>query len=93
MTNASSPNCDSSAITVTCTVDALIAKSPVAVAVLNDFGIDTCCGGTVAIGDAAAHARVDPAIVIGALEAALRDGTVPTPRAVAPLTSCNCGCR
>ncbi|MEO5816797.1 MAG: DUF542 domain-containing protein [Gemmatimonadaceae bacterium] len=64
-------------ITTDDTVDAVIAMTPDATAVLNTFNIDTCCGGRASIGEAAAHAHVDPATVIEALQA----------------KSCGCGCK
>ncbi len=86
-------NCDESSVTVSCTVNAALAKNPAAFKVLNSFGIDTCCGGRSSIGDAAAHARVDPSVVIAALDAAGGcDGSV-TPRALPQAPSCSCGCR
>ena len=69
-----------SPITTECTVDAVIATTPGAVPVLNAHNIDTCCGGRKSIGEAAAHAHVDPAVLIGALQAA-------------PAKSCGCGCK
>ena len=49
------------------TVDVLIARSPSSIFVLNAFGIDTCCGGSDTIAQAATYARVDPALLLGAL--------------------------
>ena len=80
-------------MTDTCTVDAVIAKSPAAHAVLNEFGIDTCCGGSKSIGEAAAHARVDASAVIGALEAAQRNERASPLRSLPQIKVCSCGCR
>lgn len=35
-------------------VNDLLRESPAAAAVLNRFGIDTCCGGSLSLADAAA---------------------------------------
>ncbi len=58
----------SSAIDPTSTIDAVIAHHPSSITVLNAFGIDTCCGGGDSLADAAAHARVDVATLVAALE-------------------------
>ena len=93
MSNASCTTCKQPSMTDTCTVDAVIAKSPTAHAVLNEFGIDTCCGGSKSIGAAAAHARVDASAVIGALEVAQRNEGASLLRTLPQIKSCSCGCR
>ncbi|MEO8336361.1 MAG: DUF542 domain-containing protein [bacterium] len=70
-------NPKSNAISTEDTVDAIIASTPNATAVLNQFNIDTCCGGHVSIGEVAAHAHVDPSTLIDALQA----------------KRCGCGCK
>lgn len=57
----------------TSTVDEIVAHSPIAISVFNAFGIDTCCGGAVALGDAALHAHVQLATLLAALDAAIGD--------------------
>ena len=80
-------------LTAASSVDAAIATGSSATAILNAFGIDTCCGRRSSIGEAAAHAHVDATTVIEALEVAGRDD-VPTPAPALPQAkSCTCGCR
>jgi iron-sulfur cluster repair protein YtfE (RIC family) len=67
MTDTSAPSCAISPIDPACTIDALIARQPGTIFVLNAFGIDTCCGGSDTIAEAAAYAHVDPALLLGAL--------------------------
>ena len=94
MSNSSSSSSGiDSLITSHCTVDAVIGRSPVAGAVLNGFGIDTCCGGNASIAEAAAHARVNVSVLIAALDAADRDAARPLMPALTPAPSCRCGCR
>ena len=94
MTTASCcASCVDSSITSACTVDAAIAKSRASFAVLNSFGIDTCCGGDRTLADAAAHAHVNTSALIGALEAA-QQGQVLSPLPLRPpAPACSCGCR
>ena len=40
-------------VDLTVTVNAMMASHPATVAVFNQFGMDTCCGSTVPIADAA----------------------------------------
>ena len=81
-----------SSITSDCTVDATIAKSRTAFAVLNSFGIDTCCSGGASLADAAARAHVDASALLRALDAAHRYAEVSTVP-VLPPPACSCGCR
>ena len=55
-----------------CTIDAVIAKYPASVFVLNAMGIDTCCGGSESIAAAAKHAHVNPDVLLSSLQAAIR---------------------
>ena len=55
-----------------CTVDAVIARHPAAIHVLNAWGIDTCCGGGTSLEEAAKLARVKPAALIASIEDAAR---------------------
>ncbi|CAN5234117.1 hypothetical protein BH09GEM1_BH09GEM1_11830 [soil metagenome] len=57
------------------TVDEIVAHSPVAISVFNAFGIDTCCGGAVPLGEAALHAHVQLATLLAALGAAIGDAS------------------
>ncbi len=49
------------------TVNGTIARCPEAIAVLNRFGIDTCCGGGMSISDAARAQGLDPSILLEAI--------------------------
>lgn len=51
------------------TVNEVIAEWPATAAVFNRFGIDTCCGGGMKVGEAAHHERVDPVILCEAVHA------------------------
>ncbi len=87
-------NCTSPSITADCSVDAVMRKSPAAQAVLDRFGIDTCCGGTASLRDAALHAHLDPAMVLDALNAPPPAAAAnAAPRILPQATSCGCGCR
>ena len=61
------------------TVDEIVAFAPSAISVFNAFGIDTCCGGAVALGDATLHARVPLPRLLAALDAAIGDATPSVP--------------
>ena len=80
-------------ITATHSVDAALATTPVAAAVLNVFGIDTCCGGHATIAEAAAHAHVDPAVVVDALDAASHDAARKPGSALPQAKVCCGGCK
>lgn len=54
------------------TVNEVLVAAPQAVGVLNSFGIDTCCGGTRTLAEAARSVGLAPEILIAALEPALR---------------------
>jgi iron-sulfur cluster repair protein YtfE (RIC family) len=85
--------CKDSPITTDSTVDAVISATPFAIGVLNEYLIDTCCGGRATIGEAAAHAHVDPAVVVRALQAAQQSEPSDNSRALPTAKSCGCGCR
>lgn len=59
-----------SSIGTSSTVDAVIARIPSAIHVLNAYGVDTCCGGAATLGDAANHIRVDPSVLLESIEKA-----------------------
>lgn len=82
---------DTTAITAECTVEAVIARSPSAIAILNAHNIDTCCGGRATIGVAALHAHVDVSELVALLQAAPARAETSTPDAVPAAKSCNCG--
>ena len=93
MSTDSSTTCQTAWITTECTVDAVIARVPAATAILNAHNIDTCCGGRASLGEAAAHAHVDPLVLIGSLAAAPHDVVPVTSDISRPVTSCSCGCK
>jgi regulator of cell morphogenesis and NO signaling len=62
-TPASIPRIDPSA-----TLNQILREHPVAVAVLNAFGIDACCGGARTLADAAGEDGADLAALLAALE-------------------------
>jgi iron-sulfur cluster repair protein YtfE (RIC family) len=79
-------NCDGTSVTANCTVEATIAKSPVASAVFNAFGIDTCCGGRATIEEAAARAHIPASVLLAEIErAGMTNGRISAP------PSCGCG--
>jgi regulator of cell morphogenesis and NO signaling len=49
------------------TVEAAVKRSPHALAVLRELGIDTCCGGSLTLAQAAAAAGLPPETVLRAL--------------------------
>jgi regulator of cell morphogenesis and NO signaling len=56
-------------------VNETIARFPETTAVFNAHGIDTCCGGSLSVEEAARRAQVDPQRLCAALDAAI----VPAP--------------
>jgi regulator of cell morphogenesis and NO signaling len=56
------------AVTPDETVGAIGARAPEALAILRRFGIDTCCGGSLTVAQAAASAGVPVATILRALE-------------------------
>jgi iron-sulfur cluster repair protein YtfE (RIC family) len=83
------PNCVNATLTAECTVNAAVAKTPTALQVFREYGIDTCCGGGLRIADAAALASVSAEVVLDALTPRSPDlGDVAAVRTA----SCGCGC-
>lgn len=60
----------------TWTINELLRREPLSAAVLNAFGVDTCCGGGDTIDAAAAAAGITGAELIGAIVAALGEVAV-----------------
>jgi regulator of cell morphogenesis and NO signaling len=54
------------------TVNETLLAAPAAAAILNRFGIDTCCGGTQTLAEAACSVGLAPDILVAALEHTLR---------------------
>ena len=52
-------------------VNELLRLYPAAGRVLNDYGIDTCCGGGDSLEDAARAANIDVTLLLGALSTAI----------------------
>ena len=59
---AAHPNLDCSQ-----SVNAVLARYPSTLPVFNRFGLDTCCGGSLSVVDAARAADVDKDLLCGAL--------------------------
>jgi regulator of cell morphogenesis and NO signaling len=53
------------------TLNAIVARYPEALPVLQRFGLDTCCGGALPLRTAAQHHDLDPDELIAALNAAV----------------------
>jgi regulator of cell morphogenesis and NO signaling len=51
------------------TVNQLLLERPAAAAVLNAFGVDSCCGGARSLAEAAAEAGIEPTTLLAALGA------------------------
>lgn len=51
----------------TMTVNEIVAQYPQTIPVFNRFGIDTCCGGGVAVDEAARRDGLDSGAVLSAL--------------------------
>ena len=56
------------------TVNEVLREFPATLAVLNRYGVDTCCGGGAALPVAAAAAGISLEEFVAALEAAARQG-------------------
>ena len=52
------------------TVNDLLLRYPSMLPVLNDFGIDSCCGGAKPLGEVIGTHRLDPELVVRELAAA-----------------------
>ncbi|MGA9836442.1 MAG: DUF542 domain-containing protein [Gemmatimonadaceae bacterium] len=59
------------ALDTTLTVNALIAREPRTIAIFNRFGMDTCCGGTIPIGEAARRDSVNLDALVAELRLAI----------------------
>jgi len=66
------------AVTITAedSLNAIVARYPQTLPVLQRLGLDTCCGGALPLRTAAQHHDLDPAEVLAALRAEL-EGTSP----------------
>jgi regulator of cell morphogenesis and NO signaling len=59
------------ALTPDMTVNEVIALEPATIAVFNELGVDACCGGALAIADAARDAEIEPESLLWALSLAV----------------------
>lgn len=55
-------------MTSTDTVNDLLRQTPAAAAVLNRLGIDTCCGGSLSLAEAAASVGIPLSQLLAALQ-------------------------
>ncbi len=60
-------------VTLETTVNEILRRYPEAIRVLNALGLDTCCGGSEPLGEAARAAGQAPEAVLEALEAFLKE--------------------
>jgi iron-sulfur cluster repair protein YtfE (RIC family) len=58
---------------MTMTINDIIQTWPGTVAVFNVYGVDACCGGSLALGAVAARHGIEPDVLTGALLAVARD--------------------
>ncbi|HEX7004602.1 MAG TPA: DUF542 domain-containing protein [Trueperaceae bacterium] len=54
-------------ITRETSVNRILELAPDAIVVLDEFGIDSCCGGSLSLGEAAQEATVDADLVLSRL--------------------------
>jgi regulator of cell morphogenesis and NO signaling len=62
------------ALTADLTVNEIVARFPETVAVFNQYGVDTCCGGGVPLRLAAERDGLDPDVLLAAVKAASDPG-------------------
>jgi regulator of cell morphogenesis and NO signaling len=60
---------ESRPVATTDTINAIVARYPAALPVLQRLGLDTCCGGALPLATAAAHHALDVRALLEALEA------------------------
>jgi regulator of cell morphogenesis and NO signaling len=58
---------ESRPIAATDTINAIVARYPAALPILQRFGLDTCCGGALPLATAAAHHALDVRALLEAL--------------------------
>lgn len=56
------------------TIKEIAARFPASIPVFNRFGFDTCCGGGVAVAEAARREGIDSEAVVDALREAIEAG-------------------
>ena len=61
------------AIDPTLTLNEITVRHPIALAVLRDHGLDTCCGGALPLAEAARRHGIDPIALLEKLERAVAD--------------------
>lgn len=57
------------------TVNELLKRHPSVLPVLNAFGVDTCCGGSESLAEAATSSRIPLETLLAGLDAAIQRGT------------------
>ena len=60
---------NSAPVDPTWSINELLGRRPAAIAVLNAYGLDTCCGGASSLADAAREAGVELQSLIADVEA------------------------
>jgi iron-sulfur cluster repair protein YtfE (RIC family) len=65
---SSIPNCTIGPVDSALTVNAVLARWPDTIPLLNALGIDTCCGGGESLRDAARRAGVPLPVLLAAVE-------------------------
>jgi iron-sulfur cluster repair protein YtfE (RIC family) len=69
-----SPSIAAAAVDPAWSVNEVLRRYPLTGRVLNEYGVDTCCGGGDSLEDAARAANLDPAVLIRALTPAIEAG-------------------
>jgi iron-sulfur cluster repair protein YtfE (RIC family) len=57
------------------TVNELLRRHPSVLPVLNAFGVDSCCGGSESLAEAAQASRIPIEALVAALEASVERGS------------------
>jgi iron-sulfur cluster repair protein YtfE (RIC family) len=60
-------------ITPETTLNAIVARYPETLPILQRFGLDTCCGGALPLRDAAQHHGLDVEEILRALDSAAKE--------------------
>jgi iron-sulfur cluster repair protein YtfE (RIC family) len=55
-------------------INEIIRRAPASIAVLNEYGIDTCCGGELSLRESAKEIGVAPEVILRAIAAASTSG-------------------
>ncbi len=60
---------------LTLTINDLVLRYPSVLPVLNDFGIDSCCGGAKPLSEVIERHRLDADVLVGEIAAAAEVGS------------------